>query len=128
MSEKQPPEYADGWGELIRAHRAYIGVSQRTMAGKLKMTERSLSDIEVGRRACPPGFLNAVQEVSQEFYSDVVKIIKAADTTLEEADAPRDAWFELPVSDDPKQEWSRAAVARAAVEGGNIMPVMLSIE
>ena len=82
MSEKQPPAYTDGWGELIRSHRVYIGVSQRTMAGKLKMTERSLSDIEVGRRACPPGFLNAVQEISQEFYGDVQKIRDAADAAL----------------------------------------------
>ena len=124
MSEKQPPAYTDGWGELIRSHRVYIGVSQRTMAGKLKMTERSLSDIEVGRRACPPGFLNAVQEISQEFYGDVQKIRDAADAALEASDCESEFWFELPVSDDPKHGWSRAAVSRAAVEGGNIMPVL----
>ena len=119
MSEKQPPEYTDGWGELIRSHRAYIGVSQRTMATKLSMSERSLSDIEVGRRSCPPGFLNAVQEISQEFYDDVAKVRTVADETIGDKD-----WFELPVTADPKLEWQRAVINRAAVENGNIMPVM----
>ena len=124
MSQKQPPEYAEGWGELIRAHRAYIGISQRTMADKLKMGERSLSDIEVGRRACPPGFLNAVQEISQEFYGDVKKLMDAADAALTDTDDPH-AWFELPVSDDAQQEWQRSAISRAAVENGNIMPKLI---
>jgi len=124
MSQKQPPEYTDGWGELIRAHRSYIGVSQRTMAEKLKMNERSLSDIEVGRRSCPPGFLNAVQEVSQDFYSDVAKLIKTADAALEESDCEDEFWFEVPTTDNPHREWCRAVVSRAAVEGGNIMPIL----
>jgi hypothetical protein len=120
---KQPSDYAQGWGELIRAHRVYIGISQRTLAGKLQMSERSLSDIEVGRRACPPGFLNAVQEVAQQFYGDVKKVTDAADDDLV---ASSGGWFELPVSADPKQEWTRAVVARAAVENGNIMPVLIA--
>lgn len=124
MSQKQPPEYTDGWGELIRAHRSYIGVSQRTMAEKLKMNERSLSDIEVGRRSCPPGFLNAVQEVSQDFYSDVAKLIEKADAALEDSNAAPDVWFEVPTTDNPQREWCRAVVARAAVDGGNIMPIL----
>jgi hypothetical protein len=119
MSEKQPPDYADGWGELIRAHRAYIGISQRTMAGKLKMSERSLSDIEVGRRSCPPGFLNAVQEITQQFYESVAMIRRHADEAL---DGTEFEFYEIPVFVDPKMEWERAVIDRASVDGGNIMP------
>lgn len=122
MSRKLPADYAEGWGELIRAHRVYIGISQRTLAGKLKMSERSLSDIEVGRRACPPGFLNAVQEVAQQFYGDVRKVMAAADDSVEVI--RNQGWFKIPVSDDPKMEWQRVVISRAAVENGNIMPVL----
>lgn len=122
MSEnKQPPDYADGWGELIRSHRAYIGISQRTMAKKLNMNERSLSDIEVGRRSCPPGFLNAVQEITQGFYADVRRVMAVADTALADAEDNFE-FYEIPVFADPKLEWERAVISRAAVENGNIMP------
>ena len=122
MSDKQPPEYAEGWGELIRAHRAYIGISQRTMAAKLNMGERSLSDIEVGRRSCPPGFLNAVQDVTQEFYRDVERVMSTASTWSDDNDGDM---MELPINDDPKREWSRAVIHRAAVESGDIMPTIV---
>jgi predicted transcriptional regulator len=65
VSRPEPPEYVEGWGELIRAHRMLMGVSQRTLARRLQMTERSLSDIEVGRRNCPPGFLVALQAAAR---------------------------------------------------------------
>lgn len=119
---KQPPEYVDGWGELIRAHRSYIGISQRTMADKLKMGERSLSDIEVGRRSCPPGFLNAVQEITQQFYEAVSMIRRKADEAL---DGTEFDFYELPIFTDPKLEWERAVIDRAAVEGGNVMPKVM---
>jgi transcriptional regulator with XRE-family HTH domain len=122
MSDKQPEDYADGWGELIRAHRAYIGVSQRTMATKLNMSERSLSDIEIGRRSCPPGFLNAVQEITQRFYDSVTLMRRHADDALNDAEFE---FYEIPVFIDPKMEWERAVIDRAAVEGGNIMPKVI---
>lgn len=117
MTNKRPSDYAQGWGELIRAHRNFIGISQRALAYRMKLSERSLSDIEVGRRSCPPGFLDAVETVADEFDNDVEKVIEVAQGCTDEM-------FTIKVDPDPKNEWQRAVVGRAAVESGKIMPVM----
>ena len=118
---KQPSDYSEGWGELIRAHRFFMGISQRTLADKLKMGERSLSDIEVGRRSCPPGFLSSVELVADEFDKDVEKAVSYA----AKADAGDDGLVPMPVSDAPEKEWQRAVIGRAAVETGTIMPTLI---
>lgn len=123
MTEQRPPEYTDGWGELIRAHRYTIGVSQRTMAQKMGITERSLSDIEVGRRACPPGFLDSVEDVLTEFDKDVDLAVEAAETVLGKNHL--DGRVDFHVRQEPEGEWKRVVVGRAAVESGKIMPVLV---
>ena len=124
MSRPEPPEYVEGWGELIRAHRMLMGVSQGALARRLQMSERSLSDIEVGRRNCPPGFLDAVQRVVKDFDSDVDIAIRAgADAVAEQPHELRRIPIE--VSDTPDAEWNRAVVGRAAVEGGMLMPQLV---
>lgn len=117
MSEPRPSVYSDHWGELIRAHRLFLGISQRTMAEKLKIAEKSLSDIEVGRRQCPPGFLDSVEKIADQFDRDVELTVAVADG--------QDSRMEIEVSNDPEQEWKRAVVGRAAVESGRIMPILV---
>lgn len=124
MSTPRPADYVDGWGELIRAHRLYIGLSQRTFAQRLEMSERSLSDIEIGRRRCPPGFLDSVVAVIREFDSDVEKAVRAAADSM--AGQPAEATMTpIEVSADPENEWNRVVIGRAAVKSGLAMPVLV---
>ena len=112
----RPAEYKDNYGELVRAYRMYLGLSQRTMAEKLGIAERSLSDIEVCRRPCPRGFIDSVEKVVDAFEADVQQMIGSL------AEWANDV--EVKVTDHPRQEWQRAVVARAAVESGRILPVL----
>lgn len=115
-TDLRPAEYSDGYGELVRAYRLYLGVSQRTLADKIGIGERSLSDIEVGRRRCPKGFINSVEKVVDEFDTAVETVLSSI---------PEDTETVLTVSDDPRQEWMRSIVGRAAVTGGPaIRPVL----
>lgn len=122
MSEPRPAAYSDHWGELIRAHRNFLGISQRTMSERLKIGEKSLSDIEIGRRPCPPGFLDSVESVADEFDDDVEATVKVAELWSKERG---DARMDIEVSSDPEDEWKRAVVGRAAVESGRIMPILV---
>ena len=115
-----PADYEDGWGELIRAYRMYMGISQRTMAERLAMSERSLSDIEIGRRRCPPGFVNSVREVVKEFDSDVEKTVRSA-SLGEHSSAKKLTTVE--VTEDVEGEWKRSVIGRAAVQSGLLIPV-----
>lgn len=122
MSELRPTVYSDNWGELIRAHRMFLGLSQRTMSEKLKIGEKSLSDIEVGRRQCPPGFLDSVELVADQFDADVESTVRLADLWSRDRDG---ATMDIEVSNEPGDEWKRAVVGRAAVESGRIMPILV---
>jgi transcriptional regulator with XRE-family HTH domain len=113
----QPEDYSDGYGELVRAYRNYLGFSQRTMAEQIGMTERSLSDIEIGRRRCPRGFIDSVQAVVDKFD-------KAVDVLIETCEGNPGETV-VNVNDDPRQEWTRAVVGRAAVDSGIIRPVLV---
>jgi predicted transcriptional regulator len=116
-TEPRPAEYSEGYGELVRAYRSYIGVSQRTMADKIGIGERSLSDIEVGRRRCPKGFINSVEKVVVEHEDAVEKLVEFAGDQGETI---------IEVSDDPAQEWTRSIVGRAGVTTPHIRPVLKS--
>lgn len=113
-----PPDYAEGYGELVRAHRMYMGISQRTLAERIGMGERSLSDIEVGRRACPPGFVDTVRQIAGDFDKQVDDLVLNAEV-LNDGDALG------PVEVDPRDDWKRAVVGRAAVENAAIMPTLV---
>lgn len=114
----RPADYSEGYGELVRSYRMYLGVSQRTLAEKIGISERSLSDIEVGRRRCPTGFINSVEKVVDEYDQAVDALIEAT---------PADNGEKvIEVSDDPRREWVRAVVGRAAVTKGVIRPVLAS--
>lgn len=75
MSEQKPATYAIGLGELIRAHRLYMGLSQRDMATRLSKDRRDYQRIENGRDACPPGMLTAVEALTDQFDSQVEAVL-----------------------------------------------------
>lgn len=114
----RPPDYAQGYGELVRAHRLYMGISQRTLSRRMKMAEKSFSDIEVGRRHCPPGFVDEVAKVCDEFDAAVEAIITAVEQD------PRDQ-VNFDIDSEPRNEWTRAVVGRAAVQSARIMPMLV---
>ncbi|SIB68623.1 helix-turn-helix domain-containing protein [Mycobacteroides abscessus] len=121
MPDKRPPDYTEGLGELIRAYRAYTGLSPRSMALKIGMGEKSLSDIEYGRRACPPGLIDSILHVLAVFERDVEKAIDVAKSSQATENEP----FEMPVDGDPRLEWQRAVIGRAAVDSGLILPILV---
>ena len=102
----RPADYTEGLGELIRAHRIYIGMSQRAMAQRLKRDRRDYQRIENGRDACPPGLLGEVEAMSDHFDTTV-------DTVITTAEAQ--GGMEIMVDPDPKWEWERNVAGRAAL-------------
>ena len=124
-SVRRPSDYQEGWGELVRAHRFYLGVSQRCLAERLSMSERSLSDIEVGRRACPPGFIDAVAALVNDFNADVEKILRSATAPMAGQQSNKDT-ISIEVTEEPAGEWTRQVIGRAAVQSGLLIPVRAS--
>jgi transcriptional regulator with XRE-family HTH domain len=112
----RPEDYSDGYGELVRAYRLYLGISQRTMSQKIGIAERSLSDIEIGRRRCPRGFINSIEQVVTAYEDEVEKLVDASSITE----------MMIEVSDDPRKEWQRAVVGRAGVTCSRIRPTLVS--
>lgn len=121
-----PPR--QGWiadlGELVRAHRLYTGLSQRTFAERLGIKETSLSDIEIGRRDTPEGFMVSVETVVAQFDEEVDKCIKAAEQGVGDDDSKT---LHIRVTADPDDEWARAVIGRAAVTSTDlILPILES--
>lgn len=122
-SDPAPADYTAGLGETVRAARSYIGISQRGLARRLKMDRRSYQRIEADTTDCPPGLLDSLEAVIQQFDSEVDEVVSSA--------AKRYNAFglvSLEVTDDPADEWTRAVVARATVMAGGwiIRPVLTS--
>lgn len=105
----QPTERCYGLGELIYAHRIYMGLSQRGMARRLKFDRRDYQRIEQGRNECPVGFLTKVTDLVDLFDSVTDSLIDAA---RKNGDS-----LTIQVSDDPGHEWERLVAGRAAVLG-----------
>lgn len=97
-----PEEYTSGLGEVIRAHRLYIGLSRPAMAKKLDMAFRTYERIEDGNRECPPGLIDTMREVVLQFDNAVEEILKSGIWT------PR-------VYPGEDYEWDRAVMGRAAL-------------
>ena len=128
MNDKtpQPETYAPGYGELIRAHRVYVGLSQHGMAARLNRSRRDYQRIETERDLCPPGFMTKVEAITDQFDATVDLIIAKAQqengvkvlVTMESANA------------GGQWEFERNAAGRAAVIASNdpeIPPITLSI-
>ncbi|MBV9921910.1 MAG: helix-turn-helix transcriptional regulator [Pseudonocardia sp.] len=122
MTAPTPADYTEGLGELVRAHRFYTGLSQRTLADRMGIAEKSLSDIETGRRPCPPGFLDSVAMVIAAFDHDVEQIIDATEALVGQDGVG--SQVSMPVSDRPDQEWHRVVIGRAAVVSEHVSVVL----
>ena len=124
MSDPNPTEWTAGLGELVRAHRLYCGISQRTMAARLAMGEKSLSDIEIERRDIPRGFLPSEEAVVSHFVRQVDEVIAQAEMMLRGSD--EDVVY-FPVSESAIDEWARSVIGRAAVTTGLIVPTITAV-
>jgi len=96
-----PPDYAIGLGDTVRAHRNYLGISKDEMARQLAMNVRSYERIERNQRACPPGLIDTIEKVADRFDTEVVRARHAELTVTTATD-----------------EWTRAVYGRSAVETG----------
>lgn len=111
-------------GELVRAHRMYIGLSQRAFATKLGIPEKSLSDIEIGRRSGTQRFLDYVIDQVDEFDEAVKLTVTAAEDRLKHK-AEETVHIEVDDESELEAEWQRAVIGRAAVESGLIVPLLV---
>lgn len=100
----RPSQAIEGLGELIRAHRLYLGLSQRGMAERLNIARRSYQRLENDVDRCPPTLMADVEALVDQFDEDV-------DTVLEEATKMRG----LKATYTDTQEWERNVAGRAAV-------------
>ena len=123
-SEQNPAEYTAGLGELINAARTYIGISKLGMAVKLGMRIRSYQRIENGDDECPPGLLDTIDALIAKFDAEVEQVVAAAEQRLAEA-GNDDETVVVSVSSEPREEWSRLVVGRAAVTSGLITPIIV---
>lgn len=121
MTTTEPETYTQGLGELIRAHRVYIGLSQREMARRLDKDRRDYQRIEIGRDACPPGMLSRITAMTDQFVADVDTVLTEADNFTAACGVP------LTVEVDPDDEWNRLVAGRAAVETATSAPISLTL-
>lgn len=115
-----PPVYTDGLGELVLAYRRYCGVSQRTFGDRVGIKEKSLSDIEIGRRPCPPGLVDTICRVIDDFDDAVEAVIDES----ERIGASDTYTVSMEVGGPEVSEWARAVIGRAAVLSGRIVPTL----
>jgi len=115
------PGWVAGKGELLRAYRKYVGLSLRGFAVQCGIKEKSLLDMEVGRRDIPEGVFDTVESVMERFDAEVEQTIAQAEQMLE--DNPEGV-VEFRVTDEPDEDWVRAVIGRAAVTSGLIVPIL----
>lgn len=116
-----PEDFTSGLGELVRQMRAYLGVSQRTFGKLVGCSERALSDIEIGRRDTPRGFITSCEAVLTTFDNDVEE---ASDKAFQMLQGDEEQVVNFTVSADPDQEYVRAVIGRAAILEGTIVPIL----
>lgn len=119
MTTPRPADYADGYGELVRAYRYYVGLTPKAMAARLDMSPLSLNDIETGRRKCAPGFITGLAKFADIFDDAVEKVVTWYDKI-------RPQGGEIKTLVSLKNEWERQTIGRAAVQTGEIIPKLRS--
>jgi transcriptional regulator with XRE-family HTH domain len=107
--------YVEGMGEVLRAARLYVALSKAGIADKLGMAERSYARMESGDRPIPPGLMDSLDAVLDEFDSAVELLVERA---------TRSGDLSMTVSTEPEGEWHRAVVGRACIESRRIMPIL----
>lgn len=117
-----PTVYTEGLGEALRAHRLYIGLSQKDMAERMGKDRRDYARIEANRAACPPGLLSRIEELSDAFAQQVDAVLDQAEKT------PGGITVAVVVnSGQPWDEWYRLVAGRAMVETDASAPITLTI-
>ncbi|QGH75295.1 HTH DNA binding protein [Mycobacterium phage Quesadilla] len=124
--ERRPETHSWGLGEIIRAHRLFIGLSQREMAERVGKDRRDYQRIENGQDKCPPGLLSQVEELSDAFAYQVERVLDEAERR---AERPGAGPLELAVTigGSPGNEWDRLVAGRAAVETTETAPITLTV-
>lgn len=115
---RKPETYTHGLGETIRAHRLYMGLSQRDMADRVGKDRRDYQRIESGRDACPPGLLTQMETLSDAFSYQV-------DALIREADRRGGLALSIVADGSPGKEWERLVAGRAVVEASEDAPITL---
>lgn len=104
-----PEEPTWGLGEVIRAHRIYMGLSKAATAKHIGMAFRSYEQMEAGTRMCPAGFIDTLRKLVVDFDDEVDAFIDAGITAPD-------------VYSGEDDEWDRAVVGRAALADARITP------
>lgn len=112
-----------GHGELIRAQRLYMGLSQRELARTIPMDRRTYQRIESGTEPCPTGFLDTMSNLVDVFDREVDETINAAEKIVG-VDGIASVHFRVSTDEEPAHVWTRAVIGRAAVESGLITPTV----
>lgn len=107
-----PADYTDGLGEVIRAYRLYMGLSRSCMAIELGVSIRTYERIEDGARDCPPGLIDSIRTLVQNFELAVAGVLEAGITH---------PVVRLGVDGD----WDRAVYGRAAISDPRITPELV---
>lgn len=113
-----------GHGELIRAQRLYLGLSQRELARTIPMDRRTYQRIESGTEPCPTGFLDTMTKLVDVFDREVDETVTAAEAMLSKTTTGVSVHFRVSADEDPAHVWTRAVIGRAAVESGLITPTV----
>lgn len=108
-TKSRPAVSTDGLGELIRAHRLYLGLTQRAMADQLGKARRDYQRIENNQDRCPPGLLTTIEALSDRFDDEVDAVIEAA---LAQGGAALAVTSDEALAD---QNWDRNVAGRAAI-------------
>jgi transcriptional regulator with XRE-family HTH domain len=116
-----PTEPTDGYGELIRAQRLYMGLSQRELARTVPMDRRTYQRIENGTVPCPVGFLDTMIKLVDTFDTEVWQTVQTAEKMAGSKSAGS-VHFNVRTDEDSAHVWTRAVIGRAAVESGLIVP------
>lgn len=120
-----PEDPAFGYGELVRAKRLYMGLSQREMARKIPMDRRTYQRIETDTEQCPVGFIDTMNRIKAEFDTAVIDAIGAAEDVLgSRRVAAGGECVRFTVKNDEDGAWTRAVIGRASVVSPLIRPIL----
>lgn len=109
-----PETHTAGLGETVKAYRLYLGLSQRSMAERTGKDRRDYQRIENGTDRCPPGYLDTLEALTDEFDAHVDALLEVA---------VREDGLNLQIDySDPALEWERLVAGRARVIAPSLDP------
>lgn len=117
---RKPETPTHGLGEIIRAHRLFIGLSRESMAERVGKNAKHYQEIEDEYIPCPVGLLGQVERLADNFGI-------AVDLILSYAAKNHGATLVVKVTDQPGDEWDRLVAGRAAVEADAAAPITIRV-